>query len=382
MKRNILFVNQATGYLTLDLVNCFADSGQFENTELLAGEINIRPTIPSKRVKVVKTIRYNKKNSFQRISSWIIAFIHILFYVWLKPNSYELFLVTNPPFTVFIPLLSHKKFSLLIYDIYPDTLVSQGIVGQHSWFVKIWKRINVKVFDKADNVFTISEDMKAVISEYVAVEKIKVIYNWGHNEHMKPVSKAENEFIKSHNLDGKFVVLYSGNIGKTHDIDKLVDVAIKVKDDKHFIFILIGEGGKKELIKQRIKEEQLDNFLLLPFQSPDILPHSMGAADVCVVTTDSRQSSLSIPSKTYSFLSVGAAFMCIADKKSELARMVEKEEIGKCFSANETQEMAGFLLMLSDKKSKLIAYKQKARELSYAYTSDNAMLYLKEYLKE
>ncbi len=79
---------------------------------------------------------------------------------------------------------------------------------------------------------------------------------------------------------------------------------------------------------------------------------------------------------------LGAVSMAGHNQVVTTTRMVEKEEIGKCFSANETQEMAGFLQMLSDKKSKLIAYKQKARELSYAYTSDNAMLYLKEYLKE
>ena len=382
MKRNIIFVNQTTGYLTLDIVNSFAKSGQFEHTELFAGEINIRPTLPAPNVKVVKTIRYNKKGGISRIATWSLAFFHLLFYVWLKPNNYELFLISNPPFNVFIPLLSRKKFSLLIYDIYPDTLVSQRIAGSNSMFVKWWKKINVKVFANADYIFTISEDMKNEVSAYVEKEKIRVIYNWGHNEHMKPVAKKENIFLKTYNLQDKFVILYSGNIGKTHDVDKLVDVAIKVKQDKRFMFVLIGEGGKKELIKERIKDEQLDNFLLLPFQPLEVLPYSMGAADVCVVTTDLKQSTLSIPSKTYSFLSVGAAFMCITDKESELARMVENEHIGKCFSADETDKMVGFLQSLSDDEEMLNRMKLKARKLSFNYTPENAELYLKAYLEK
>jgi glycosyltransferase involved in cell wall biosynthesis len=289
-------------------------------------------------------------------------------------------LVTNPPLSIFIPLFTKKKFSLLIYDIYPDTLVSQQVFIKESLVVKWWKRINIKVFNRAEHIFTISEDMKTVVSKYVESNKIKVIYNWGHNEHMKPVSKTENDFLKRYNIQNKFVVLYSGNIGMTHDIDRLVDVADKLREDKNFLFILIGEGGKKEMIKRKISKLGLENCLFLPFQPLEVLPYSMGAADVCVVTTDRKQSVLSIPSKTYSFMSVGAAFLCITDKNSELGRLVTNEKIGKCFDADETVEMADYLLQLSNNPAYLDEYKNKARQLSYDYTPENANLYLETYI--
>lgn len=382
MKRKIIFVNQVSGYLMLDIVNAFAVSNEVEKIKLFTGELNIRPTRPDEKVGIVKTIKYNKKNIISRVFSWSLAFLHLLFYVTFKPNSYELFLVTNPPFTVFLPLFSKKKFSILIYDIYPDTIVSQKIVRNDSWIIKIWEKINRKVFARAEHVFTISEDMSNVVANYIPREQIKVIYNWGHNEHMKPVLKSENSFVEKYNLQEKFIVLYSGNIGLTHDIDCIVELANKLRHDERFMFVIIGEGGKKELIRQQIKAYDLSNCLLLPFQPLEVLPDSMGAADVCVVTTDLKQAALSIPSKTYSYMSVGAAFMCITDKNSELGRFVVHSKMGQSFVASEIDLMTNYLLNLIDDSEMLKVYKNNARKQSLNYTPKNAQIYLNYIINE
>lgn len=77
--------------------------------------------------------------------------------------------------------------------------------------------------------------MRSAVAQYVDVEKIKVIYNWVHTEHIKPIEKIDNIFLKEHHLEDKFIVLYSGNMGMTHDIDILVDVAKNLLILKKFI---------------------------------------------------------------------------------------------------------------------------------------------------
>ena len=130
--KTMLFVNQSSGYLMIDIVNAFVKSGKYDKIELFTGEINIRPSVPDSSVHIIKTIKYNKKNIVTRLFSWVIAFLHLLFVVLKRGMKYELFLVTNPPLTTFIPLFSKKPYSLLIFDLYPDSLFSQGFIKKDS----------------------------------------------------------------------------------------------------------------------------------------------------------------------------------------------------------------------------------------------------------
>jgi hypothetical protein len=102
----------------------------------------------------------------------------------------------------------------------------------------------------------------------------------------------------------------------------------------------------------------------------------MGSADIAVVTTDKNQTGLSVPSKTYSYLAVGAALLCLADKDSELGRMVETHAVGRCFNSNEVKAMASFIEMMADNPSKLVKMKQCSREVSLVYSPSNAKAYV------
>lgn len=374
--KSILLVNQSSGYLMVDIVNAFVNSGKYDKVELFAGEIHIRPSVPDKSVHVIKTIKYNKNSTFRRLLSWAVAFLHLLFVVWFRGRNCELFLVSNPPLTTFVPLFTRKKYSILIYDLYPDSLFSQGFVKRDSFVAKWWAKKNKKVFAKADHVFTISDDMKRTVAQYIDEEKISVIYNWAHNEHLKPLAKEENTFLKEQGLSDKFIVLYSGNMGMTHDIDVLVDVANALKGNAAIHFLFIGEGAKKEIIEKKITDYQLANCTVLPFQPLEVLPYSMGAADIAVVTTDANQTGLSVPSKTYSYLSVGAVLMCLSDKNSELGHMVVDNQIGACFSRSELNEMVSFVSEMTTNSQKLEQYKKNSRTLSMDYTPENAKKYV------
>lgn len=360
----------------IDIVNAFTHSRKYDKTELFTGEIHIRPSVPDENVHIIKTVRYDKSSTLKRLFTWVGAFVHLLFCVWRREKECELFLVSNPPLNVFIPLFTRKKYSILIYDLYPDSLVSQRFVKKDSFLAKWWVEQNKRVFAKAAHVFTISDDMKDAVAQYVAKEKIQVIYNWAHNEHLQPIPKEHNAFLKNLGLQDKFIVLYSGNMGMTHDIDVIVDVAerLRMRDDIRFLFI--GEGAKKPLIEQKIKEYGLENCLILPFQPLEVLPYSMGAADVAVVTTDAKQTGLSVPSKTYSYLSVGAALLCLADKQSELGRMMDEHHVGRCFDRHEIEEMSSYLEEMADNKVVAEEYKRNSRRQSLAYTPENARAYV------
>lgn len=376
MTKSVLLANQSTGYLMVDIVNAYVRSGKYDSVELFAGEINIRPSVPDSSVHVIKTVKYDKSSTLKRLLTWVGAFVHLLWVVWRRGKHCHLVLVSNPPLNVFVPLFTRKKFSFIVYDLYPDSLFSQGFVKRNSFLGRWWMTKNKQIFAKADCVFTLSEDMKKAVAQYVAEDKIKIVYNWAHNEHMRPIDKKENVFLADLKLQDKFIVLYSGNMGMTHNVDMLVDVADRLKENKTIHFLFIGEGAKKPIVEAKVARYGLENCSVLPYQPLEVLPYSMGAADLAVVTTDAKQSGLSVPSKTYTYLATGAALLCLAEENTELARLTRERKIGRCFVSQDLDGIAGYILQMVSDRRLLQEYKDNSRKTSLMYTPENAQQYV------
>jgi len=376
MGKSVLLANQSTGYLMVDIVNAYVQSGKYDRVELFAGEINIRPSVPDSSVHVIKTVKYDKSSTLKRLLTWVGAFVHLLWVVWRRSKHCHLVLVSNPPLNVFVPLFTRKKFSFIVYDLYPDSLFSQGFVKRNSFLGRWWMTKNKQIFAKADCVFTLSEDMKKAVAQYVAEDKIKIVYNWAHNEHIRPIDKKENVFLTDLKLQDKFIVLYSGNMGMTHDIDVLVDVADRLKENEKIHFLFIGEGAKKAVVEEKVARYGLKNCSVLPYQPLEVLPYSMGAADLAVVTTDAKQSGLSVPSKTYTYLATGAALLCLAEDNTELARLTRERRIGRCFVSQDLGGIAGYILQMVSDRRLLQEYKDNSRKTSLMYTPENAQQYV------
>ena len=140
---------------------------KYSKRVIIAGSINERGTKLDNEIVWHKIIKYDKSSTLKRLYTWSIATLQMYFYILTKHRGSHLFIITNPPFAIFIPLFVRNNYSLLIYDIYTDALVQYKILKENSFIVKFWKKLNSKVFLKADRIFTISEGMSALIASYV-----------------------------------------------------------------------------------------------------------------------------------------------------------------------------------------------------------------------
>jgi glycosyltransferase involved in cell wall biosynthesis len=371
-KDSIVFINQNAGYLMIDIINAHS---AYKKRTIITGKLIQRNINLDNSVKVEKIITYNRSSGLKRMFTWSIGFIQILWLIKTRYRKADLFIVTNPPFAGLIPLFCSNPFSLLIFDVYPDVLVAYKFLGNKSFITNWWRKANRSIFNKARNVFTIAEGMKNVLSQYIPSEKIKVVPLWADNRFLKPVAKGDNIFIRRYQLRDKFLVLYSGNIGHSHSVEALVEVAKKI-NDSNIMFVIIGEGDKKEEVATFIKQYKLENCLLLPWQDVEMLPHSLSAADLAVVALGKEASGFSIPSKTFSLMSVGKPLLCIADDSSELATLVKSRETGKCFAADDINAMIEFILLIkSDRtyREQLIA---NSLSTSESYGPANALKFI------
>ena len=371
--KKIVIINQDSGYLMIDIANAFADARY--DVVLIKGRLVQRCTPINPDARVFSIIRYRRNNTFSRLATWLIGTIQILFLVWIRFRHSRLLIVSNPPFAPLIPLVVNNPFSLLIYDIYPDALTNTGMLPGSSWPVRWWHKANRKVFGKAKKIFTLTEGMKTVLEKNAGSTPIEVVPLWVDKAYFRSVPKQINRFIKEQGLAGKFVVIYSGNLGKTHPVEILPDIAQKIKNPEVFILI-IGGGEKYQMLEEKLAALNLENIRLLPLQPVDMLPYTMNAADLGVVTLEEKSSNLSIPSKTFSMIAAGLPILGIGSENSDLNKMIVRHDIGKCFRPDQIDNVCSFINEIAANKSKQEQYRQNARKSSVLYTSENAKRFI------
>lgn len=378
----ILFVNQHTVPVFIDVVNAFAASGV--RPTLFTGYIEAGRKDLSDTVRIVKSVRYNRASSFQRLLSWLsFSVLYCLYLLFCKKPSH-IVVVSNPPLTPvltgFIARLRKIPYSIILYDLYPDALEQAGFLSPTSRISRLWRRLNLHVFEHAHRIFTLSDSMKESARRYLKDDKtdIVTIANWADADYIRPMPKADNNFVKRHHLLGKRVVMYSGNMGLTHDLESLIGMAEMLQDQKSLIFILIGEGGKKRLLQNMVEEKKIENVLFLPYQDATNFPLAMAAADVGVVTLGAGAEGISVPSKTYINMAAGLCLLGIAPEASELSRLINAYQAGLTYQPGDVHGLAcGVRRLLSD-QALLDTYKENALKASRNFTPENAHRYVRE----
>lgn len=373
MDGKVVIVNQSTGYLTVDITNAYQTC--YKSVALIAGTVKESERRLNGKVKLDRIISYNRRSSLKRIYTWIVGTLCIFFKLLFKYRGYKIVYVTNPPMSYLLSLFLRNRFSIIVYDIYPEALRNIGI-KESNIFYRLWEKCNRTLFRKSDCIFTLSEGMGEELSKYVDRSKIKVIYNWTASGHLKPIEKKYNKFILEHGMTGKFIVLYSGNIGYTHNVEVVIEIANKLKAHEDICFLLIGEGRKKEILQRKVLEYGLHNCRFMTWQSNEILPFSLASADVGIVTLNENTATVSVPSKTYNLLAVGAPLLCIAPEKSELNNLVSTYDNGMCFEKENIESMVDFILKLHDDSVYKDRLSQNSQKASKCFTYKNAMLYV------
>ena len=258
----------------------------------------------------------------------------------------EIFLiVTNPPYLPVLGL-TFKKFRKrpyisLIHDVYPDLAVKLGYLSPKSIVTRLWDKLDKIVLNNSEKIIVLGENMKKVIENKLksyphTKNKLVVIHNWADGNEIFPVPRSSNWFIKKYGLEGKLVVLYSGNLGLSHPLEVLIDVAEALRQ-KEILFLFVGDGGKKPILEMLVEERKLENVKFLPYQSKENLAYSLSSGDIAIITMEQGIKGLSVPSKLYALMAAGRPIMGLVEKGSEVDVIVRKARCGFIFNPDDTE---------------------------------------------
>jgi len=371
----VVILDQASGYLQIDMLDAL--SKKYEKCVIIAGTIVERETTLSESYVWHKIIKYNKSSPFKRIYTWFMASLQMFWILLFKYRGARIIAITNPPFAPFIPYLLKLNFDVLVYDLYPDALVNFNYIRKNGFLNTYFSSMTKKVFHKANTIYTLTPELAKETSKYCKEKEIKIVPIWTNNEFFPVIKRSENIIFKGLGIPkDSFVICYSGNLGKTHPVERLVSLANEFKNDAQFFFLIIGGGHKYDAIKALIENQKLTNIKLLPWQPIEFLPHNIQVGNINVVTLDEGAADLSIPSKTFNLLSVGKPILAICSAKSALANLLERSNCGQAIESQDIESIKSFIYKLHSDNDLYQNYCQNALSASENYTKENAKLFL------
>jgi colanic acid biosynthesis glycosyl transferase WcaI len=214
-----------------------------------------------------------------------------------------------------------------VQDVYPEVAVAFGVISAgHPATGFAW--LQRATYRAARRVVALSAGMgERLVAQGAPRESLRVIPNWADGKALRPLAHEENPFRREHDLEGRFVAMYSGNLGVGHDVETFLGAAQRLEKTRpEVLFLFIGDGGRRA--EAEALARGLNNVRFLPYQPYEMLRQSLSAADAHLISLREGLEGLLVPSKLYGALASGRPVMYVGPSACEVARVVREHDVG------------------------------------------------------
>lgn len=295
-----------------------------------------------------------------------------------RPVDMNFFLTQPPLFALWgwiLKVFRRQPYICLLMDVYPEVAIRDGVLKESSAWVRMLTSLSRFALQHASRIIVIGRCMQEyLVNTGISAEKIRVIPNWVNEELVYPVKRDGNTLRHDLGLDNTFLVVYSGNMGVSHEFQSLLTAAELLRVEKRIRFVLIGDGCRRASIEQYQEEKKLDNLVLLPFQPIDKLGESLSLGDLLLVTLRDGFEGLVVPSKAYGALGAARPLVYAGNPSGEIARMIMEEKVGSVVPSEDGFELAQTILRYYRQPDLCREQGQRAFDLSRGrYSRQNAL---------
>jgi len=259
-------------------------------------------------IEIIYSHAYKKlhKSFFYRALSFL-SFSISSFLAAKKIKNVDVILGTSPPLfqsftTLLISKIRRKPFVFEVRDLWIDFAEELGIV-KNRHIIKFVKMLEKILYKSAYKIIVNSPGFVPFIERYVSSDKISLIPNSVITQEFEIEDHSNSFFRSRYRLDNKFIALYLGNIGVANDIDMILRAAELLKEYVEIVFVLMGDGIRKEDVRQYIEQNKLLNVLLFDVHPKAEIPKILADVDVCIATLkDIPMFKTTYPNKVFDYM--------------------------------------------------------------------------------
>ncbi len=274
---------------------------------------------------------------------------------------------TDPPLiSVCAALVARWKQAHLInwvQDLFPEVACALGVTRDGMGYRLLRRMRNWSLHQAVRNV-VLGERMHSLLrQEGIAPSALATIHNWADGRAIVPIEHRDNPLRRDWQLGEKFVIGYSGNMGRAHEFDTLLGAAERLIGVPDIQFLLIGDGAQRARLEAAVRARGLTNIQFQPYQPRERLAYSLGAADVHLVSLAPSLEGLIVPSKFYGIAAAGRATLFIGDPHGEIAQLIARASCGATVPVGDAIELAAQIRSCAADRQRTTAMGRRARQL-------------------
>ncbi len=334
------------------------------------------------RILRARGTRLSKRRFIGRFTNYVSYFLSAC-YAGLQLDRPDVVVaLTDPPIVGLAAYLASRRFRVPFVMSYRDIFPEVAVLLEdfHSPTVNwVLERVNRFLVARADRSVALGETMRRRLIEGKGADpaKVVVIPDWADCSEIVPGPKA-NAFSEPNELADKFVVMHSGNIGLSQNLQAVVEAAVHLQQFPDIEMVFVGEGVTKARLQQQAQALGLANVRFLPYTPKEQLKLSFAAADVFVVSLRPGLAGYIVPSKLYGILAAGRPYVAIVEEESEVTAITRKFGCGLLAEPENARDLAAKILTLYHDRELAARMGEKARRAALGF--DRAVL-VGEYFK-
>lgn len=264
---------------------------------------------PDENVTVIRThvSQLYNKNFLGRLWAYFsFLFFSSLAMMFVKKPDFVL--TTSPPLNVGLTGVMCSKlkripFVFEIRDLWPESAIDTGVL-KNKFLIRVsyWMEKTAYKHAKYINVLTPAFREK-LIEKGINSDKIWFVPNGADLDIFQP-GENDNWVKEKYSLGDKFVVTYLGAHGVANHLVTLIEAAKKLMDRQDIVFMLIGDGMQKEMLKEKAKEYGLSNVIFVDNQPKDKVVDFCNAMDVGTAVLQKNDTFKTVyPNKVFDYMS-------------------------------------------------------------------------------
>lgn len=251
-----------------------------------------------------------------------------------------------------------------LQDLFPEVAQVLKVPGVDGTVARLLRYVRDESLRIADNNVVLGERMREKVkSAGIPSARICTIANWECGQVIMPVAKDKNRLRREWNLEDKFVVGYSGNMGRAHEFDTILRAANILSAQDNIVFVWIGDGAQRQWLERQASVWGLTNFVFKPYQSREHLYESLSLPDVHLISLLPALEGLIVPSKFCGIAAAGRPALFIGDSDGEIAVMLRKHGCGYSVRPGDYEALAGRITELSVNADKCRLLGLRARQI-------------------
>lgn len=294
----------------------------------------------------VRVPEFSKQNKMSRIKN-IIAYFFGAISATLKSGGQDyVYAISQPPILggllgVLGKWIRRAKYIYNIQDYNPEQTMAVGY-SNNKLVLKLMMILDKFSCKRADKVIVVGRDMAETLKmrfEGRKVPRYAFINNWIDEKEIYPLSTDNDKvtaFRQKYGIEGKFNIMYSGNIGLYYDLENILKVIEKfpegtrTADGREIVFTFVGAGSVLDKLVEYKNTHKLDNVVFIPYQDKADLIYSLNAGDVHWCVNAKGIKGVSVPSKCYGIMAVGKPVLGVLENGSECSIIINETGCGLC----------------------------------------------------